>query len=69
MLDDVSIIKMIDTMRREHSKRKRAMVEFALNTDGALSVEDVMKMPYMYRQHVYPVLVKRSEAMKEAMNK
>ena len=56
-------------MRREHSKRKKSMVEFALNSDGGLSIEDVMKMPYMYRQHVYPILVKRSEAMKDALNK
>lgn len=56
-------------MRREHSKRKKSMVEFALNSDGGLSIEDVMKMPYMYRQHVYPVLVKRSEAMKDVLNK
>lgn len=69
MLDDVSISKLVDTMRREHSRRKRAMIEFALNTDGALSVDDVMKMPYMYRQHVYPTLVKRSEAIKDAINK
>lgn len=62
-------MKLVDAMRREHSKRKKSMVEFALNTDGGLSIEDVMKMPYMYRQHVYPVLVKRSEAMKDAMNK
>lgn len=60
---------MVDAMRREHSKRKKSMVEFALNSDGGLSIEDVMKMPYMYRQHVYPVLVKRSEAMKDALNK
>lgn len=62
-------MKLVDAMRREHSKRKRSMIEFALNSDGGLSVEDVMKMPYMYRQHVYPVLVKRSEAMKDALNK
>jgi len=62
-------VKLVDAMRREHSKRKKSMVEFALNSDGGLSIEDVMKMPYMYRQHVYPVLVKRSEAMKDALNK
>lgn len=62
-------MKLVDAMRREHSKRKKSMVEFALNSDGGLSIEDVMKMPYMYRQHVYPVLVKRSEAMKDALNK
>ena len=54
-------------MRREHSKRKRSMIEFALNTDGSVSIEEAMKMPYMYRQHVYPILVKRSEAMKDAL--
>ena len=63
------MVKVVDAMRREHSKRKKSMVEFALNSDGGLSIEDVMKMPYMYRQHVYPVLVKRSEAMKDALNK
>ena len=62
-------MKLVDAMRREHSKRKKSMVEFALNSDGGLSIEDVMKMPYMYRQNVYPVLVKRSEAMKDALNK
>ena len=62
-------MKLVDAMRREHSKRKKSMVEFALNSDGGLSIEGVMKMPYMYRQHVYPVLVKRSEAMKDALNK
>ena len=62
-------MKLVDAMRREHSKRKKPMVEFALNSDGGLSIEDVMKMPYIYRQHVYPVLVKRSEAMKDALNK
>lgn len=62
-------MKLVDAMRREHSKRKKSMIEFALNSDGGLSIEDVMKMPYMYRQHVYPVLVKRSEAMKDALNK
>ena len=62
-------MKLVDAMRREHSKRKKSMVEFALNSDGGLSIEDVMKMPYMYRQHVYPVLVKRSESMKDALNK
>ena len=62
-------MKLVDAMRREHSKRKKSMVEFALNSDGGLSIEDVMKMPYMYRQHVYPILVKRSEAMKDALNK
>ena len=62
-------MKLVDAMRREHSKRKKSMVEFALNSDGGLSIEDVMKMPYMYRQHVYPVLFNRSEAMKDALNK
>ena len=62
-------MKLVDAMRREHSKRKKSMVEFALNSDGGLSIEDAMKMTYMYRQHVYPVLVKRSEAMKDALNK
>ena len=56
-------------MRREHSKRKKSMIEFVLNTDGSVSIEEAMKMPYMYRQHVYPILVKRSEAMKDALNK
>lgn len=55
-------MKMVNEYRKSCALRKKDFVEFSLYSEGQVSIGDVMKMPYSYRQFVYSVLNEREKA-------
>lgn len=57
-LNDAQIIEYVDSLRKSHAKKKKEFLEIALYSDGAISIDELMKMPASYRQFIYPILEK-----------